>query len=201
MATSSFADPTTALVSAGGPRRRRVIAAAVALVVVAAALAAILAASSGPQAPPRYQAADRSFSVVVPTGWQALGARDLKAMPSSPAAVLRRQDRRGMIVIQRRPALERNSRSLTSDLTRQLRRRFDGLQPVGARTVPLQSGAGYVYTFARPRAGTVQSIAVAPVRDRTYTMDAVASAGAPDVAAQIGAIVRSFDTPDPVPSS
>jgi hypothetical protein len=200
MATSSFADPATALVRAGRPRRRA-IAAAVALVVAAGAVAALLAAASGPQAAPRFQAADRSFSVVVPAGWHALGARELKAMPASPAAVLRRTDRRGMIVIQRRPALERNSRSLTRDLTRQLQRRFDGLQPVGSRTVPLGSGPGYVYTFARPRAGTVQSIAVAPVRDRTYTMDAVASAAAPEVAAQIGAIVRSFDTPDPVPSS
>jgi hypothetical protein len=60
-----------------------------------------------------------------------------------------------------------------------------------------------VYTFARPKAGTVQSIAVAPLADRTYTLDAVTTAGARDVAAQIGAIVRSFDasTPNSTPSS
>ncbi|MEA2267931.1 MAG: hypothetical protein QOD55_45 [Solirubrobacteraceae bacterium] len=198
MAISSFADPVTALVRTG---RRRAIAVAVALVVLAGAVAAILAATSGEQGAPRFQAVDRSFSVALPEGWRALGDRELRAMPSAPAAVLRREDRRGMIVIQRRAALERSSRSLTRDLTRQLSRRFDGLQPVGARTVPLRSGTGYVYTFARPAAGTVQSIAVAPAGDRTYTMDAVAGAGAPDVAAQIGAIVRSFDIPDPVPSS
>jgi hypothetical protein len=42
---------------------------------------------------------------------------------------------------------------------------------------------------------------VAPRRGATYTIDAVAPACARDAAAQIGAIVRSFDTSDPVPSS
>ena len=49
----------------------------------------------------------------------------------------------------------------------------------------------------------MQSIAVAPLRDRTYTLDAVTGAGARDVAAQIGDIVRSFDpsAPDSTSSS
>ena len=42
---------------------------------------------------------------------------------------------------------------------------------------------------------------MAPRAGRTYTLDAVAGAGARDVAAQIGAIVRSFDTTNPVPRS
>ena len=62
-------------------------------------------------------------------------------------------------------------------------------------------GPAYVYTFARPAAGRVQSIAVAPRAGRTYTLDAVAGAGARDVAAQVGAILRSFDTTNPVPHS
>jgi hypothetical protein len=197
MASSSSTDPRP-------PRRRRrlLLAGAGAAAVLAIALVAVLAprAGDGADPAPRYRPADRAFSVVLPDGWRAATARELRTVPSAPAAVLRRTDRRGLVVIRRRPALERNARSLTRDLTAQLTRRFRGMKPVGARTVKLASGAAYVYTFARPSAGTVQSIAVAPRRQGTYTIDAVASAGARDAAAEIGSIVRSFDTPDPVPS-
>ena len=205
MASSSSADPTPLPAPAPHRRRRLILGAAAAALLIAAAVTAALLASSSDEAPrqtPRYQAADRSFSVDLPAGWKALNGRQLAEVPSAPAAVLRRQDRRGLVIIRRQAALDRNSRSLTQDLTRQLRRRFRGLRPVGARTVQLRSGPGYVYTFARPQAGTVQSIAVAPLPDRTYTLDAVTGAGSRDVAAQIGAIVRSFNAsaPDTLPT-
>jgi hypothetical protein len=196
MASSSSTDPRPR------SRRRRLTVAAGAVALVAVALAAILAVRSGGEEPaPRYHPADRAFSVVLPPGWRAAGAQELAATSSAPAAVLRRADRRGVVVVRKRPALARSSRSLTRELTVQLGRRFGGLKPVGARTVRLASGPAYVYTFARPSAGTVQSLAVAPGRGATYTIDAVASAGARDAAAEIGSIVRSFDTSDPVPSS
>jgi hypothetical protein len=195
MASSSSTDPR--------PHRRRLIGIAGAATVLAIALVGVLVLRSGgdDDRVPRYRPADRSFSVVLPAGWRAAGAAELAAAPAKRAAVLRRADRRGVVVIRRRPPLQRSSRSLTRDLTAQLRRRFKGLEPVGARSIRLASGPAYVYTFARPSAGTVQSIAVAPRRGGTYTIDAVASAGARDAAAQIGAIVRSFDTTDPVPTS
>jgi hypothetical protein len=185
---------------------RRLIALAGAATVLVVALVAVLALRAGgdgdgPAAAPRYRSADRAFTVAVPAGWRAAGAKELAGTPSRPAAVLRRTDRRGVVVIRRRATLARSSRSLTRDLSAQLGRRFPGLKPVGARTVRLASGPAYVYTFARPSAGTVHSIAVAPRRGGTYTIDGVASARARDAAAQIGSIVRSFDTTDPVPSS
>jgi hypothetical protein len=204
MASSSSADPAPVPAPAPRPRRRLIAGAAAAALLIAVAVAAALLVRSGHDETPseaRYHAADRSFSVALPAGWRALSGRQLDAVPSAPAAVLRRADRRGLVVIRVQGALDRNARSLTQDLTRQLRRRFRGLRPVGARTIQLRSGPGYVYTFARPTAGTVQSIAVAPLPDRTYTLDAVTGAEARDVAAQIGAIVRSFDAsaPDTTP--
>jgi hypothetical protein len=179
---------------------RRLVPVLAGVTVAVALLLAVVAARGGDERPaPRaaattFTARDGAYSIAAPRGW--------KAVAEGPAAtVLRRDDRRGVVVIRRRPPLQRSSRSLTRDLTAQLGRRFEGLQPVGARSLGLASGPVYVYTFARPSAGTVQSIAVAPRRSGTYTIDAVAAAGARDAAAQIGAIVRSFDTTDPVPSS
>ena len=198
MATSSFADP--ALVSAPRrPPRRALLAAAALAVVLAGAVAALVLRPDGEHAPARLRTA--AFAVVVPDGWRALRPAELRAVPGTPAAMLRRADGRGVVVVRERAALAGNDRSLTRDLTAQLGRRFEGMKPVTARTVALPGGPAYVYTFARPSAGRVQSIAVAPRAGRTYTLDAVAGAGARDVAAQVGAILRSFDTTNPAPRS
>jgi len=205
MASSSFADRQISLSVTPAPRRRLLIGAAVAVVFALAALAAVLLPGSGggsaAPATPHFTAADKSFSVAVPSGWRALRPAELKAVAGAPSAVLRRNDGRGLVVVNQGPALARSSRSLTRELTAQLSRRFAGMKPVTARTVALPGGPAYVYTFARPSADRVQSIAVAPRGGKTYTLDAVAGARATDVAAQVGAILRSFDTTNPAPRS
>jgi hypothetical protein len=198
MATSSFADP----IAASAPRRRFLTAALAGAVAVLAAVAAVVALRPhADDAPTRVRAADARFSLALPHGWRALRGAELHAVPSSPVAVLRRADGRGLVVVHERPALAKSTRSLTHELTAQVARRFRGVQPVSARTVALPGGPAYVYTFARPAARRVQSVAVAPRAGRTFTLDAVAGSGAPDVAAQVGAILRSFDTSNPVPHS
>jgi hypothetical protein len=200
MATSSFADP----IIASAPRPRLLIAAVAGVAIVLVAVAAVLALRphGGDAAKPaRFQSADHKFSLVLPAGWRAVRGADLAKMASAPAAMLRRADGTGLVVVHERPALARSSRSLTRELTAQVTRRFRGARPVSARTVALSGGPAYVYTFARPAAGRVQSIAVAPRAGRTYTLDAVAGSGARDVAAQVGAILRSFDTTNPAPRS
>jgi hypothetical protein len=197
MATSSFADlPTT-------PRGRGLIAALTGAAVVLAAIAAVVAlrphGGDGATTTARFQSADKRFSLVVPSGWHALRGAELAKTPTAPVAVLRRTDGTGVVVVHERPALA--SSSLTRDLTAQVKRRFAGVHPVSARTVALPGGPAYVYTFARPAAGRVQSIAVAPRAGRTFTIDGVAGSGARDVAAQVGAILRSFDTTNPAPRS
>ena len=201
MASSSFIDPTLAAVPR--PSRRALIAgaAASALLIAAAAVAVLAPHRDANRAPAHYRPADKAFSVVVPGGWRALRPAELRAVPSKPAAVLRRTDGRGVVIVRERPALARSSRPLTAELTAALRRRFRGMRPVSARTVRLQGGPAYVYTFARPTAGRVQSVAVAPRGARTFTLDAVARADAPDAAAQVGAILRSFHTSNPAPRS
>ena len=94
MASSSSADP------AHDPRRRprrRLVAAAAALLilVVGSVTAVVLGRPEGGDDTPRHRATDKSFSVAVPAGWRALSDRQLDDIPTTPAAVLRRVDRRG----------------------------------------------------------------------------------------------------------
>jgi hypothetical protein len=196
MASSPSADrtPTLRLIAA-------VAGAALLLVAIVAVVALRPPGDDEAVKPARFQSADKRFSLALPTGWRALRGAELAKVTSAPAAVLRRTDGTGLVVVHERPALKGGSRSLTRELTAQVKRRFRGVQPVSARTVALPGGPAYVYTFARPAAGRVQSIAVTPRAGRTYTLDAVAGSGARDVAAQVGAILRSFDTTNPAPRS
>jgi hypothetical protein len=194
--TAELVLPATPLLQLAA-RSRALLAAGVA--VIAAGALVLLAVAAGGDDPPAPRLRAAGFSVVVPDGWRAVDARTLRTLPGGAAAVLRREDGRGTVVVHRRPA--RAARPSARALTAALERRLGGVRPVRARTVALPGGPAYVYTFARPAAGSVQSIAVAPRADRTWTLDAVTGAGAPDVAAQAGAILRSFTTTDPVPRS
>jgi hypothetical protein len=173
-----------------------------ALLAVASAAAGALAVtlvlallSSGgatkPASPARYTASGHAFSVVLPAGWRALAPRELSAVPSQPRAVLRRADRRGLVVIDASAPVTGDARTITTTLTKQLRRRFTGFKLTGARLVTLRHGTAYLYTFVR--GSMVQSIAVATSGGRTYAIDAVVPGSAPDVARQVGQIIASFE--------
>jgi hypothetical protein len=175
--------PRTALVA---------VASAVAGAVAVTLLLAFLSSpgETKPVAPARYTAPGRAFSVVLPKGWQALGPQALRAVPSQPSAVLRRADRRGLVIVDKIAPIRADARRLTAALTKRLRSRFAGFKLASARTVALRAGTAYLYTFVR--GSTVQSIAVAPSARGTYAIHAVIDGSAPQVARQVGQIVASF---------
>src|SRR5919108_4907274 len=101
MAPSSFADPALASAPLRPPRRALIAAAALAIV-LAGAVAALVLRPGGEHAPARLHTA--AFSVVVPDGWRAARPADLRSVPGAPAAMLRRADGRGVVVVPPRPA-------------------------------------------------------------------------------------------------
>ena len=174
--------------------RRALVAAVPALAgALAVTLALVLLSSSGsgrPATPARFTAPGHAFSVVLPPGWRAVAPRELAALPSRPAAVLRRADHRGLVVVQRIAPIKADARSLTRSLTKRLRARLGDVKVAGARLVTLRRGTAYVYTFVR--GATVQSVAVVASARATYAINAVVAGSAPDVARQVGEIVGSF---------
>lgn len=200
MATSSFAERRSVTVRLPRVRGRLVVALLAAALLAGVAVAVVLSLTGDTTTQPdRYVDPAGGFSVSLPAGWRALPAAETKRLPTSPTAVLRRADGRAVVIVRRRGTQPVRWASVRRDLERQVRARFRGARAVGARTVALRSGAAHVFTFARPRAGTVQSIAVASLPGRTYTLDAVAAAGARDAATQLGALITSFDVARPGP--
>src|SRR5919112_5132932 len=107
MASSPSADRT--------PTLRLIAAGAGAAIVLVAIVAVVALRPHGDDAakPARFQSADKRFSLALPAGWHALRGAALAKAPSAPAAVVRRTDGTGLIVVHERPALASSSRSLT----------------------------------------------------------------------------------------
>jgi hypothetical protein len=142
-------------------------------------------ASRAPTRAKTFVAGDRSFSVSYPSGWQASAV-------GATGAVLQRSDHRGVVLVRERPALKDPLSRLVKDLPRQLAKRFSDFHPVGASVARLATGPAVVYTFVRTKANMVQTIVIAPTARRSFTLEAVAPAGARDAARQAGQIVRSL---------
>jgi hypothetical protein len=157
-----------------------------------ATLLAVVGVLRGPAEPDRpeparsYTAAGKAWSIATPAGWRV-------AASGPGGTVLRRTDGRGHVVVRERGAIRQSYAQLARGLTRRLKRELPDFRPAGSRTAKLRSGNGLLFTFVRTRANTAHSIVVAPAgRRRAYTLDLVAAGDAPDVARELGGMVRSF---------
>lgn len=137
-------------------------------------------------------AANGAFELDYPAGWQAASAEELLANPARPDALVRRGDGRGIVMVHDSAPLSGSLEALERDLRRQVERRLPDARPVAMRVVRLSTGPALSYTFVRERTGLVQGIVAAPTGSRTYVIDSVAQGDAPNVARQVGAIVRSL---------
>lgn len=137
-----------------------------------------------------YSPPGHAFSIGVPRGWTALDDDRLARVPGSPAAVLRRSDGRGTVIVQRTGDLRGNPGQVGRELTAELTRRMPGFRPIGARVGRIRAGNAFLYTFVH--GGTAQSLTVANVHGVTYRIDTVVPAGAAGAAREAGATVGSF---------
>ncbi len=143
------------------------------------------AAPSGAAKAERWRAPGGAYAVTLPAGWQ---------VEHGPAAtVIQRGDRRGTLVVRRGRELRVGARTLAAGLERRLRERLGDIRPLRASALTTGGRQGLLYTFTRPAAGAVQSVAVIPVEGATYTLDAVVAGADERAAREVGAIVRSFD--------
>jgi hypothetical protein len=140
-----------------------------------------------------YAAPGHAFAIAYPAGWQAVPGAQLRGVQGTPALILRSPDRRSMLVV-RQTATQANETlsRLAAQLTHDLKARFADFKPIGARLARTRGGAAFLYTFARTKAGVVQSIMVTRVRGRAYSLYAIAPAGDPAAARQLGQILGTF---------
>ena len=135
------------------------------------------------------------FEMSYPASWSSLPKTKLAKLPGRPVAVVRRKDKKGLVVVRvsPRPA-PRDLRTLGADLRRQLKKGISDVQIRAAKPVKLRSGNALFLSYLRKKKGTTQTLVVVPAGKRTFTINTVSVGGANDVARQIGRMILSFDT-------
>lgn len=179
------------------PARRRLARPLAALVLLIGAAAAAFALLSGGSdrdgsSPALSGPADAPFHVDYPSAWQALTEAQRSQLPGQPLAVLRRDDGRGTVVVTKRPPVTTPLDELPRGLRAKLSKRFPDFREIGAKVVTLGDSRALVYTFARTKTGTAQSLVVVPSGDHSFTLNAVVPPRSPEAAREVGAIIASF---------
>lgn len=177
--------------------RRRTVWVALLAALAGAAVAAAVVLTAGGDEPSRPKPATElrgpGFALAYPSGWKPVPAAGLAGVQGKPAAIVRRGDGKGIVVVRRKHVpRDQSLRGLTRDLTAGLERRFEDFRFVSARVTRLRAGTAFLYTFVRTRQKSAQSIALVKVGRTEFSLDAVAAAGDPRAAREVAAIVRSF---------
>ncbi len=172
-------------------------ASAAALLAAAMAVAVIGVFSARPDHPKTGTKALHSqalgFSMTYGKGWSAVPPAALAKVPSKPAAMLRRNDRKGLVTVrQTGSARMADPRKLALGMRRDLARRFPDFRAVSARVVPIRSGHAFLFTFVRTRSRVVQTIALAAVGSRTFELQGIVPGDSPQAARETAAILSSF---------
>jgi hypothetical protein len=172
-------------------------ASAAALLAAAAVVAVIGVFSARPDHPKTATRALHSqalgFSLTYGKGWTTVPPSVLTNVPSKPAAMLRRNDRKGLVTVrQTGSARMAQPRRLAIGMRRDLARRFPDFRAVSARVVPIRAGHAFLFTFVRTRSRVVQTIALAEVGTRTFELQGVVPGDAPQAARETAAILSSF---------
>jgi hypothetical protein len=175
------------------PRIRFGIAALGAVVLGVAAFFIVRGLAGGDNGGTLKGGPGNAFTISYPKGWKPLPKDQLARLRGSPVAVLRRSDHKGIVIINSLAPVRRDFGKLSSDLDRELKSRIPDFKKVSSRGVSIRAGRALLYSYIRTRSGTVHTLVAVPVDSRGYTLNAVVSAGAADVARQVGAIIRSFD--------
>jgi len=184
----------------GSARKRRPslrMLGAVALVaaLAAAVLFAILALTGGDgdKAGKLEGSSEDAFTLNYPKGWRPLSGKELGALPGHPLAVLRRENRSGLVMLRREGRAPDSFREFSSDLTGELDRRIPDFQKRTSKVVKIRAGSAFFYSYIRKRKGTVHTVLVVPAENRSYALNTVSPGGDEKVAREIARIILSFD--------
>ncbi len=134
------------------------------------------------------------FVLHYPTGWTRLTAPQLAKIANVPAAGLIAEGGRALLLVRPKKPLTQSLSTLSSQLTRSLSASFTDFKLLSTGTIRTLAGPAWVYTFERSKHGLVQSEVVISTSKVAYEIDIALRGGADRAAAEIGEIVRSFQT-------
>jgi hypothetical protein len=173
--------------------RTLVVGAGLVLLVLAVYLAAnALFGGDGSNKGELKGGAEDNFTLSYPSAWRPLSSEELAKLPGQPLAVVRRKDGKGFVVLRKEGRAPKNLTSFSGDLTRALDKRIPDFQKRSSKTIKLNGGTAFFYSYIRKTKGTVHSVVLVPDGKQSYVLNTVSSGGSEQVARQVARIILSF---------
>ena len=197
--TTTIAPPENQMQPLESPpqRRRRwpkrLLIAGIGLAVAVAAALLILALVGGGEERLKGSSHD-TFHLSLPKGWRARSQEELGELRGKPAAVVRREDGKGFLVIRREGRPPQSIQDFSKDLDKEFQKRIPDFQKRTTRTLKIRAGRAFFYSYIRRKKGTVHSVVLAPAPRGSYVLNTVARGGEDDVARELGKMIVSFDS-------
>jgi hypothetical protein len=133
------------------------------------------------------------FTLEYSEGWRAASADELKELPGSPLAVLRREDGTSVVTVKKGKRSYRKLPKFDSRLTASLKARVPDFKKGKAGQTHARGGDALFYSYARTRKRTANTILVLPAPSGSYILNSVTKAGAKGAAQQASKTALSFD--------
>ena len=172
--------------------RRRLLIAGVALI-LAAAVAVLAVLLLGGEDKTLKGTSGDTFHLAVPEGWRALSTEELAALPGKAAAVVRRDDGKGFLVIRREGRPPQSMQDFAKQLDGEFEKRIPDFQKRTTRSLKIRAGDAFFYSYIRKKKGTVHSVVLVPGPKGSYVLNTVAAGGEDQVAKDLGRMIVSFN--------
>jgi hypothetical protein len=133
------------------------------------------------------------FSLTLPSGWKGLSADALSQLPGSPVAVIQQTDGSGVVIINTQPPTSGSLEALSKQIETKLKTSIPDYKPIGTSTLNLPSGQATQISYARTKAGTADTLVIAPAGGRIYTLNSVIPGGDEESVKEAIQIIQSFN--------
>ena len=137
--------------------------------------------------------ADTPFTLRHPERWEALEEDEIPDGDPKPIAGLRRNNSAGLLTVSVLGPIEGGIDAREKTLRTEIEERVTDARVTAIRQVPVAAGTALYASFVRERTNQIQTMLVIPDADRSYQVDAAIRPEAQDAAAELGAMLRTFD--------
>jgi hypothetical protein len=134
-----------------------------------------------------------TFSLDYPSSWSPLSADELAKQPGSPQAVLRRDGKSGLVIVKGERKRARGDAKFARQLDREFAKRFPDFKKGSSKIIQTDAGNAFYYSYARSKAGTVNTVVIVPSPGGSYVLNTVVPAGNVEAAREVGHIIVSFN--------
>lgn len=134
------------------------------------------------------------FRLTVPSSWERVNQKVVEQAGKTNSIAVQKRDGTGLISVSVEGPLKQSLNSLRTSLVRAVDKREVGMKLSESRTVKVAAGPAVYTSWTAKNGETVTTNLVVPDGKITYTVDAVVDAKALETAAEVGKVLRGFDS-------